>query len=75
MKKEKEMVSRVYLLSVQDRIIELETKLKQLHIASERMRSDLLIRGEIADNGTRIVNVSASVWEVFCDAIDNANLK
>ena len=70
MRKEKEMVSRVYMLSIHDRIIELETKLKQLHTASERMRSDLLIRGDTEANGTRVVNVSSSVWNAFCDALD-----
>lgn len=57
-----------------DRIEELEAKIKQLHTASERMRSDLLIRGETEANGTRVVNVSSSVWTLFCDALDNARL-
>lgn len=52
------------------RIKELESKLKQLHAASERMRSDLLIRGDTEANGTRVVNVSSSVWNAFCDALD-----
>jgi hypothetical protein len=57
-----------------NRIDELEAKLKQLHKASERMRSDLLIRGETEANGTRVVNVSSSVWNAFCDALDEARL-
>lgn len=52
----------------------LKSKLSQLRIASERMRSDLLIRGETEANGTRVVNVSSSVWNAFCDALDEAIL-
>ena len=58
------------LIELTERVNELESKLKQLHTASERMRSDLLIRGDTEANGTRVVNVSSSVWNAFCDALD-----
>lgn len=62
----------IMLHNLRYEIEDLEAKLKQLHAASERMRSDLLIRGETEANGTRVVNVSSSVWNSFCDALDEA---
>lgn len=40
--------------------------------ACERLRDDLLLRGEQDADGTIIVNASASVWSAFNDAIDEA---
>lgn len=57
------------------RIKELEAKLKRLSKASERMRSDLLVRGYTEANGARAVNVSSSTWNEFCDSLDEASSK
>ena len=53
------------------RIEELEYKIEKLHMAAEGMRTDLLIRGETDQDGTKVVNVSSSIWNVFCDALDD----
>lgn len=34
------------------------------------MQDDLLIKAEIGAGGERIVNVSPSVWDAFCEALD-----
>jgi hypothetical protein len=42
----------------------------QLRKAFADMQDDLLIRAEIGSGGERVVNVSASVWDAFCEALD-----
>ena len=45
-------------------------EIRKLRMAMEGIRNDLLIRGESAPDGTRVVNVSASIWDSFNEALD-----
>lgn len=51
-------------------------KLDKLIKSCERLRDDLLIRADTSESdGTRVVNVSNSVWRDFCDSLDEAKTK
>jgi len=52
----------------------LEAKVEELTKVMEAARDDLLMRGDIDSQGCRVVNMSATTWSKFCDAIDNAAL-
>jgi hypothetical protein len=39
----------------------------------EKLRDDLLMRAEIDSDGTRVVNVSATIWSMFNEVMDNTN--
>ena len=54
---------------------QLETKVEELTKVMEAARDDLLIRGDIDSQGCRVVNMSATTWSNFCEAIDSAALK
>lgn len=47
---------------------------RELIMAAEKLRDDLLVRGDTDTDGTRVVNASDSTWCRFNDAIDAANL-
>ena len=52
-------------------VVELVDRIKELEKSCGRIRDDLLMRADIDDDGTRAVNVSSSVWNNFCDVLDN----
>jgi len=53
----------------------LQTKVYEMIKVMEAARDDLLMRGDIDSQGCRVVNMSATTWNNFCDAIDKAALK
>ena len=53
----------------------LKAKVEELTKVMEAARDDLLIRGDIDSQGCRVVNMSATTWSNFCEAIDSAALK
>ena len=59
-------------LSLHAKVERYEWALEWLADASNEARDDLLLRGEIGRGGERVVNMSATQWERFCDAIEFA---
>ena len=57
-----------------DSVIALQAEVDALTKVMEAARDDLLMRGDIDSQGCRVVNMSATTWDNFCDAIDNAAL-
>ena len=58
----------------QQRIAELEGKLTRLVNAADAARDDLLMRAEVDSNNLQVVNMSNSIWERFCDSLNDARL-
>ena len=52
----------------------MQQKVKELTKVMEAARDDLLMRGDIDSKGCRVVNMSATTWDNFCNAIDKAAL-
>ena len=72
---EKNKLIESQLLHSARRIVELEAKVEALTKVMEAARDDLLIRGDIDSKGCRVVNMSATTWDNFCEALDRAALK
>jgi len=53
----------------------MQTKVYEMIKVMEAARDDLLMRGDNDSQGCRVVNMSATTWNNFCDAIDKAALK
>lgn len=46
------------------------TPAERLLSSAKQVKSDMLMRARVDDDGTKIVNMSNGVWRTFCECIE-----
>jgi hypothetical protein len=53
----------------EQQLAEANAKIERLSTIANKVRDDLLERGEVSYDGARVVNLSSTVWNKFCDVL------
>jgi hypothetical protein len=57
------------VMVLKEQLVEANANFERLSTVANKVRDDLLERGEVSYDGTRVVNLSSTVWNKFCDVL------